>query len=158
MRGFICWRINLWRLSGVCEFLFQYFWKYRFVLDLENMTPSHLDAKTCHFLLFDSLIKKLSNGWFWMLNGVELKFVEIYISQLLTLQRLTNFRSHMKRRIGISKTILRLHQKYSYSMFRERICLEILATCANPWTSRAHGLYLQSRTYKIFELCLIFFS
>ena len=92
-------------VSGVCEFLFQYFWKYRFVLDLENMTPSHLDAKTCHFLLFDSLIKKLSNGWFWMLNGVELKFVEIYISQLLTSQRLTNFRSHMKWSIGISKTI-----------------------------------------------------
>ena len=69
------------------------------------MTPFHLAAKIGHFLLFNSLINKLSNGWFWLLNGVELKFVEIYISQLLTLQRLTNFRSHMKRSIGIPKTI-----------------------------------------------------
>ena len=86
----------------VLEFL-----KYRFLLDLKNMTPFHLAAKIGHFLLFNSFINKLSNGWFWLLNGVEWsqKFLEIYIPQLFTSQRWTNFRSHMKRSIVPSKTI-----------------------------------------------------
>ena len=102
MRGFIWWRINLWQLSGVCELLFQNFWKYKFELDFKNMTPFHLTAEISHFLLFNSLFNKFSNGWFRLLNG---KFVEIYISQLLTLQRLTNFSSRMNWSIVLSKTI-----------------------------------------------------
>ena len=67
----------------VLEFL-----KYRFLLDLKNMTPFHLAAKIGHFLLFNSFINKLSNGWFWLLNGVESKisrylhFTIVYITEM----------------------------------------------------------------------------
>ena len=58
------------------------FWKYKFVLDFENMAPFHLAAK------FGHLINKFSNGWFWLLNGVESKicrglhFTTAYITEI----------------------------------------------------------------------------
>ena len=75
------------------------------VLDLKNITPYNLAAEIGHTLLLNPLINKFSNGCFWLQDGVESKFVGVFISQLLTLQRLANFRSHMKRSIGLSKTI-----------------------------------------------------
>ena len=52
------------------------------------MTPFHLAAKFGHFLLFNSLINKFSNGLFWLLNGVESKicrglhFTTAYITEI----------------------------------------------------------------------------
>ena len=87
----------LWALSGeesICDSLMVYMnccfriLKIKFVLDFENMAPFHLAAKFGHFLLFTSLIKKFSNGWFWLLNGVESKicrglhFKTAYITEI----------------------------------------------------------------------------
>ena len=55
------------------------FWKYG---------SFHLAAKFGHLLLFNSLINKFSNGWFWLLNGVESKicrglhFTTAYITEI----------------------------------------------------------------------------
>jgi hypothetical protein len=55
---------------------------YEFVLYSKNVTPLHLAAK------FGHLLNKFSNGWFWLLNGVESKicrdlhFTIAYITEI----------------------------------------------------------------------------
>ena len=72
----------------VHEFLFQNLLMYEFVLYSKNVIPLHLAAKFGHFLLFNSLINKFSDGLFWLLNGVESKicrglhFTTAYITEI----------------------------------------------------------------------------